>query len=129
MRPALHGVARQWPGMIDGFVELVAAASSRYWFIACASFCVRAGVMPTSHSLYECPTSGSTSENPARTLMARDIAEDREMLHAAVVSRMEFQRKMPSVGGIRDEAAAAIARTLAGGGVCGDVDQVVIKLE
>jgi hypothetical protein len=34
MRPTLHRVAR----VINAFVELVAAASNSYWFIACASF-------------------------------------------------------------------------------------------
>jgi hypothetical protein len=38
MRPTLHCVARERPGMIDAIVELVVAPSSRYWFIAGASF-------------------------------------------------------------------------------------------
>ncbi len=37
-RPTLHRVARERPGMTDAFIELVAAAWSKYWLIACASF-------------------------------------------------------------------------------------------
>jgi hypothetical protein len=52
----LHRVARERPGRIDAFVQIVTGASNMYWLIA-RLFRVLAGVTPASRFLDERPIS------------------------------------------------------------------------